>query len=273
MNDYLPLWPAGETPGALGVEDPDTPAIQVYSPAGGGCGTAVVICPGGGYGGLADHEGRPVAQWLNTLGVTGVVLRYRLGPRYRHPVMWNDVSRAVRTTRSRSDDWKIAADRIGVLGFSAGGHLAATVSCHFDGGMPNAADPVERASSRPDFSVLIYPVISLVGASAHSGSRHNLLGHDADLALVARLSLETQVSPDTPPTFLVHSTDDSAVPVENSLRYALALEAAGVPFAMQVYDRGQHGFGLGREGDPVTSSWPDQCARWLGANGFFSAAV
>jgi acetyl esterase/lipase len=264
----LPLWPAGEIPRALGDEDADTPTVTIYPPpTGANNGASVVVCPGGGYGGLADHEGKPVAEWLNSLGVTGVVLRYRLGPRYHHPVMLGDAARAIRTVRHHAAEWDVDPARVGVLGFSAGGHLASTVSNHFDDGRPDAADPVERQSSRPDISILIYPVIQLEGRAAHLGSRANLLGDDPDPALIALLSNDRQVTSRTPPTFLVHSSDDVGVPVENSLRYALALEAAGVPFAMQVYEHGGHGYGLGGD-DPILSTWPDQCADWMRHRGF-----
>ncbi len=270
MTDVLPLWPDGGVPGAMGIDPAtDIPTITVHSPSTApNSGAAIVICPGGGYGGLAPHEAEPVAEWLNALGVTGIILRYRLGPRYRHPAMHDDAARAIRTVRARGHEWGVDPTRIGVLGFSAGGHLASTISNHFDAGEPTAIDPIERVSSRPDLSILIYPVITLTGNAAHAGSRSNLLGENPDPALVERLSNHLQITAQTPPTFLVHSTDDAGVPVENSLRYALALEAADVPFAMQIYDRGGHGFGMGREGDPTTSAWPAQCALWLHARGF-----
>jgi acetyl esterase/lipase len=262
----LPLWPDGAVPGALGSEPDDIPTLTVCPPVDRNTGAAVVVCPGGGYGGLADHEGLPIAHWLNTLGVTGVVLRYRLGPRYRHPLIHGDAARALRTVRANAATWSIDPDRIGILGFSAGGHLASTASNHFDAGEPTAPDPVDRQSSRPDLSILIYPVITLEGRAGHVGSRNNLLGESPDAALIEQLSNHRQITDRTPPTFLVHAADDGPVPVENSLIYALALEAAGVPFAMQVYEKGGHGFGLGN--DEVTSQWPGQCARWMQARGF-----
>lgn len=272
-QQVLPLWPAGAVPGALGTDDTDIPAITIYSPpAGKNNGAAVVICPGGGYGHLAPHEGEPVARWLNDLGATGVVLRYRLGPRYRHPVISGDAARALRTVRARAAEWEIDPNRIGVLGFSAGGHLAATASVYFDAGDAASTDPVERVSSRPDVSILLYPVISMKDFG-HAGSRRNLLGDEPDPALLAALSLETRVTPHTPPTFLAHAADDEPVPIENSLRYALALHAARVPFALSVCETGGHGFGMGRGGDPVTSAWPDACALWLRSRGFFNRTV
>lgn len=272
-NDVLqtfPLWTTGTVPGAVGREEErDIPALTLYpAPKDKNCGAAVVVCPGGGYGGLAAHEGEPIARWLNTLGVTGAVLRYRLAPRYKHPAMMHDVQRAMRTMRSRAGEWGFEPTRIGVLGFSAGGHLASTASTHYDAGNPTAVDVIERVSSRPDISILLYPVITMDPAFAHMGSRRNLLGENPDPALIASFSNETQVTHDVPPTFLVHSTDDMAVPVENSLRYALALSKAKVPYEMQVYERGGHGYGMGRENDPVTSAWPDACTRWMRARGF-----
>jgi acetyl esterase/lipase len=265
----LPLWPAGKVPGAIGTEDQDIPAITLYpAPADKDCGASVVVCPGGGYGHLAPHEGEPIALWLNTLGVTAAVLRYRLGPRYKHPAMGDDVFRALRTVRANAAEWKLDPLRIGVLGFSAGGHLASTASTHYDAGNPTSPDPIERQSSRPDLSILIYPVISMKPPYGHMGSQKNLFGPTPDPALLDRYSNETQITHDVPPTFLVHSTDDTVVPIENALNYALALHKNKVPFGMEVYDRGAHGYGLGRANDPVTSAWPDACARWMRARGY-----
>jgi acetyl esterase/lipase len=269
--DTFPLWPDGTVPGALGTEAADIPSITVFPPSRANNGAAVVVCPGGGYGHLAAHEGEPVARWLNEHGATGIVLKYRLGPRYKHPAMLHDVSRAIRTVRHRAGEWGIDPKRVGVLGFSAGGHLASTVSTHFDAGSPHAADPIERQSSRPAVSILIYPVISLDQPWAHAGSRRNLLGDLPNSTLVASLSNDRAVTRDTPPTFLVHSTDDKAVPIQNSLHYALALTTAGVPFGMQVYSHGGHGYGMGKD-DPVLSAWPRECAAWLKQRGFFGGA-
>ncbi len=272
-NTTLPLWPDGATqgvPGAQGTQPEDVPTISVYAPpAETANGAAVVVCPGGGYGTLAAHEGEPVARWLNTLGVAGVVLKYRLGPRYRHPAMLQDAARALRTVRARAGEWGIDPGRIGILGFSAGGHLASTAATHFDDGAPSSPDPVERESSRPDLAVLIYPVISLETAAAHTGSRKNLLGPDPPADLMHFLYNETQVSGQTPPTFLVHTAEDTGVPCENSLLFALALHKAGVPLELHLYERGRHGFGLGGD-DPVLSGWPAQCAAWLKGRGFLS---
>ena len=261
------LW-TDDAPGALGKEPADIPTLTVYDPPEGKAnGAAVVVCPGGGYGGLADHEGKPIAEWLNTLGVTGYVLKYRLGPRYHHPVMLHDVARAIRTVRANAADWHLDPNRIGVIGFSAGGHLASTAATHFDAGDPNAADTVDRVSSRPDVAMLIYPVITMTDPFTHGGSRHNLLGDNPPPDLVELLSNEKQVTAKTPPTFLVHSSDDAVVPCENSLLFALACRRAGVPVELHVFEHGPHGFGLGGN-DPMLSTWPAACGRWLEHRGF-----
>jgi acetyl esterase/lipase len=262
------LYPQG-APGAVGKEPADVPTITVYpapnTPPGGA--PAIVVCPGGGYGGLAGHEAEPIAQWLNTFGVTGVVLKYRLGPRYHHPVMLQDAQRAVRTVRSRAAEWKIDSKRVGILGFSAGGHLAATASTQFDGGDPAAADPVDRLSSRPDVSVLVYPVITMTDPHTHGGSRRNLLGESPTAEQVEAMSAEKRVTKDTPPAFIFHTADDQAVPVENAILYASALRKHGVPFELHVYETGRHGVGLATN-DPILRTWTERCADWLRKRGF-----
>ncbi len=259
---------SGEVPDAKGTEDADTPTVAIYSPpADRATGAAVVVCPGGGYGGLAAHEGKPIAEWLNTLGVTGVVLKYRLGPKYHHPVMMHDVNRAIRLVRANAAEWKLDGKRIGVLGFSAGGHLASTAATHFDDGNPSATDPIDRVSSRPDAAVLVYPVITMTDPFTHAGSRHNLLGEHPAAELVELLSNEKQVTAKTPPTFLLHTADDAAVPMENSLLFAMACRKARVPVELHVFEHGPHGIGLAA-GDPVLGVWPALCARWLEKRGF-----
>ena len=266
----FPLWPAGKVPGALGTGDADVPAVTVFPPdAGKANGAAIVVCPGGGYGGLAEHEGEPVAKWLNTLGVTAFVLRYRLGPRYRHPVMLGDAARALRWVRTHAAEYALDPGRVGILGFSAGGHLASTAATHFDDGKPGDADPIEQHSSRPNVAVLIYPVVTLAPPFAHDGSRRNLLGDNPPAELVRFLSNETQVTKETPPTFLLHTHADTAVPAENSLNFALALRRSGVPVEMHLYEHGAHGFGLGGN-DSVLSGWPALCAAWLKGRGFLA---
>lgn len=265
--DWQPLWPSG-VPGALGNAEADIPAIRLYRPpAGRANGAAILVCPGGGYGGLAEHEGHPVALWLNSLGITAAVLRYRLGPRYHHPAPLQDAARGLRTLRARAAGWELDPHRIGILGFSAGGHLASTLSTHFGDGDPGAADPIERAGSRPDLAILAYPVISFTTEFVHAGSRQNLLGQHPSQELMELLSNEKQVTAKTPPTFLMHTADDAAVPVENSLLYAMALRKARVPFALHVYEHGAHGVGLGGS-DLILSTWPATCAAWMRERGF-----
>ncbi len=258
------LWPDG-APLAKGDADADKPTLTIYlPPKDKATGAAVVICPGGGYGGLAmDHEGHQVAQWLNSFGVAGFILTYRHhGTGYAHPAPLLDAQRAIRTVRARASEWGIKPDRIGILGFSAGGHLASTAGTHFDKGDPDAKDPIDRVSCRPDFMVLVYPVISFTEWYAHKGSRKNLLGEDPDPKLVESLSNEKQVTAETPPTFLVHTSGDTGVPAENSVAFYLALRKAKVPAEMHIFARGEHGFGLGKKGDAV-AVWPSLCVEWM----------
>jgi acetyl esterase/lipase len=283
----LPLWPDG-APGAKGNapgEDAfhagDVPTLTVFlPPKDRATGAAFVICPGGGYGFLAtEHEGTEVAQWLNSLGVAGIMLKYRLGPKYQHPAMLQDAQRAIRTVRAKAGDWGVDPKRVGVLGFSAGGHLASTVSTHFDAGKADADDPVERQSCRPDLSVLVYPVIALSTEYGHTGSLKNLLGDNPSEEQINNLSNEKQVTKDTPPTFLAHTNEDAGVPAENSLLYVLALRKAGVPVELHLFEKGQHGLGLGTgwashniPAEPNFREWPGLCAGWLKAHGFLDRA-
>lgn len=261
-----PLWPNG-VPGAKGEADEDKPTLTYYAPKRGKGATAVVVCPGGGYRNLAmDHEGVQIATWLNSLGVSAFVLKYRLGPKYHHPAQMNDVQQAIRTVRAKAVDYGIAPDKIGVWGFSAGGHLASTASTHIAAGEPDAADPIARVSSRPDFAVLTYPVISFITEYVHKGSRLNLLGENPSEADQRLMSNELQVTRQTPPTFLVHSNEDTGVPPENSVLYYLALRKAGVPAEMHIYERGPHGFGLGSL-DFALRSWPERLADWMRVRG------
>lgn len=260
------LWPDG-APGAVGKDPVDIPTLTPFLPLPEKAnGTAVIVCPGGGYTHLADHEGAPVAQWLNSLGITAFVLKYRLGPRYHHPAPLLDAARAIRTVRARASEWKIDPERVGILGFSAGGHVAATLATHFDSGQASASDPIDRLSSRPTLAILIYPVITMRDKT-HAGSKKSLLGDNPPAELVTLLSNEEQVTKDTPPTFLVHTMTDTAVPFENSLMFVAALRKAGVPVEFHLYERGPHGFGLGRD-DPILSTWPARCADWLRVHGF-----
>jgi Esterase/lipase len=265
-NQPIRLWPAA-APGSIGSEAVDVPTITPYLPSRDkATGAAVVVCPGGGYQMLADHEGRPVAEWLNSIGVAAFVLKYRIAPRYHHPSPMLDAQRALRTVRARAAEWGIDPRRIGILGFSAGGHLASTAATHFDAGKADAIDPIERASSRPDLVILIYPVITM-REQTHAGSKQNLIGDHPDAQLVALMSNDEQVTKETPPAFLIHTVNDAVVTVENSLLFAAALRKAGVPYEMHLYERGPHGFGLGI-GDPILSSWAERCADWLRLHGF-----
>jgi len=264
-RDPMPLWPEG-APGALGTAVQDIPTITPHfaNPAI-ATGAAMVICPGGGYGGLAVHEGVHYAMWLNEQGITAFVLKYRLGSKgYRHPRMLQDVSRAIRLVRANADKWKLDSDRIGVMGSSAGGHLASTVLTHFDAGEARAKDLVDRHSSRPDLGILCYPVISM-GSFTHKGSRRNLLGNSPSEELIELLSSEKQIKSDTPPTFILHTAEDSAVPVENALMFAAGLRAKRIPFSLHVYPKGRHGIGLGtNRWDPTCRHpWTRQCEIWL----------
>jgi acetyl esterase/lipase len=264
-EEPIVLWPSG-APGAVGKEPDDIPTLTALVAKEKATGSAVIVCPGGGYNHLADHEGRPVAEWLNSIGITAFVLKYRHGPRYHHPAPLQDAARAIRTVRARASEWKIDPRRIGILGFSAGGHVASTIGTHFDSGDPNSSDAIERVSSRPDVMILIYPVITM-GGFTHAGSKKQLLGENPSADKVMLLSNEEQVTKQTPPTFLVHTADDSSVPVENSLRFADSLRKAGVLFDLHIYQHGRHGFGLGGD-DPILSSWPGTCAAWLHLQGF-----
>jgi len=260
------LWPHG-APGAQGDDEKDKPALTSYpaNPAK-AVGTAVIVCPGGGYGGLAmDHEGKQIAEWLNNLGISAFVLRYRLGPKYHHPIELQDAQRAIRMVRARAADIQVNPDHIGIWGFSAGGHLASNTGTHFDSGDPNAKEMVDRMSSRPDFMVLSYPVISFTDF-VHTGSRRNLLGDDPDPKLVELLSNEKQVTTQTPPTFLFHTDSDTGVPSENSVLFYLALRRAKVPAEMHIYEPGKHGVGLAPL-DPTLSSWSGRLAEWLRIRG------
>lgn len=266
-GQILPLW-SGAPPAALGTADADIPTITVYLPRTVVQGTAaMIVCPGGGYGALAaNHEGRQVANYLNSLGMAAFVLRYRLGPKYHHPVQLGDAQRAIRTVRAKAAEWRIDPARIGIMGFSAGGHLAMTASTITDAGQPQAPDAIDRVSSRPDFTVLGYPVISFTAAWTHQGSKRNLLGDPADAELVKKLSGELAVTKDTPPTFLFHTNQDTGVPAENSVHYYLALRQAGVPAEMHIFERGPHGVGLANN-DPALSAWSALLANWLRGRG------
>jgi acetyl esterase/lipase len=271
-TNTFPLWPKG-APGALGTAEKDIPTLTVYLPEPSkASGSAMVICPGGGYAGLAPHEGADYARFLNESGIACFVLKYRLGSSgYRHPAMLQDAARAVRTVRARASEWGVEGNHVGIMGSSAGGHLASTLLTHFDSGKPDDADPVEQQSSRPDLGILCYAVITM-GQFTHQGSKNNLLGKDPPPDLVRDLSNELQVTKATPPCFIWHTWEDTAVPIENSLQFASALRQASVPFDLHIYQKGPHGIGLGsRERDPGPGRrqpWSSDCIFWLKAQGF-----
>jgi acetyl esterase/lipase len=264
------LW-SGKAPGATGSGSEDRPRLTpflVTAPKPSAC---VIVCPGGGYGGRAPHEGEPNARWLNSAGVSAFVLDYRVSP-YRHPIPLGDAQRAIRTVRHMAKAYNIDPNRIGILGFSAGGHLAVSAATLFDSGNPKAKDPIDRQSSRPDALIACYPVVTF-GEWRHDGSMQNLLGSGNPSEEMRRaLSLETRVTPQTPPTFIWATADDGAVPVENSLMLASALSRARVPFQIQVFPHGNHGLGLAAE-DPTVRQWTDLCARWLIDIGFRTGAA
>lgn len=278
----LALWPAGKVPNyqktaekeqwdstdIVRVSYVQTPTITVFLPAKkSATGQAVIICPGGGYARLAyNWEGEDVAKLLNAKGITAIVLKYRL-PNAKsnitpHLSPLADAKRAMRTVRANAAKWNIKKEQVGIMGFSAGGHLASTLATHFDAGDAAAPDSIERESSRPDFAVLVYPVISMTKPIMHAGSRNNLIGVTADSVLAKLYSNELQVTKETPPTFLVHATDDKAVPVENSLLFYGALKDQGVPAEMHIYPTGGHGFGLG-VGRGYLETWTDRLVDWM----------
>ncbi len=267
------LWPAG-APGAKGEAAGDKPSLTLYLPEKDkATGVGVVICPGGGYGDLAlDHEGEQVGKWLNSLGVAGFVLQYRhhgSGAGYGHPAPLQDAQRAIRLVRSRAQAWGLDPNRIGILGFSAGGHLASSAATHFDENFYELKDDIDKVSCRPDFAVLIYPVITMLRPYTHQGSVQNLLGRNPDKDLLDKLSNETQVTAQTPPTFLAGTWADTAVPIENSIQFYLALRKAKVPAELHIFEKGGHGTGLGRDG-LAFSDWPRLCAEWFRARGLIA---
>lgn len=258
----FPLW-SDRAPGALGDQSQDRPALTSFPPTAKASGAGIIIFPGGGYGGLAPHEGEGYAHWLAAQGIHAWVLQYRLGPHgYRHPAMLHDAARAVRTVRHLARQQKLDPARIGVMGSSAGGHLVATIITQFDAGQPQSPDPIERESSRPDLGILCYPVITMKEPHAHMGSRENLIGLNPNPELIDALSAELHVKPNTPPAFIWHTVADNAVPVENALIFAAALRQAGVPFAMSLYENGGHGLGLGTAEQPAPP-WTVDCLHWL----------
>jgi acetyl esterase/lipase len=268
MKNAIPLWPDG-APGAQGTNAADIPTLTPYLCESNATGAAMVICPGGGYAHLAPHEGNDYALWLNQHGVTCFVLKSRLGSSgYHYPAEFLDVARAMRWVRAHAEDYKINPQRIGIMGSSAGGHLAATLLTHFDAGDINSADAIERQSSRPDLGILCYAVISM-GEFTHQGSKDNLLGKNPSPELVKLLSNELRVTTNTPPCFLWTTFEDKTVPMENTMMFAEALRKNHVPFALHIYEKGGHGMGL-KDKPPFANPhpWAGDCLFWLKENKF-----
>jgi acetyl esterase/lipase len=264
-HDEVPLWPGG-APGAHGNMPVDIPTLTLYlATPGKASGAAMIICPGGGYINLGSYEGADYALWLNEQGISAFVLKYRLGSDgYHHPIEMEDAQRAIRYVRASAIKWKLDPKKIGIIGSSAGGHLASTCLTHFDAGNPSAIDPIDRESCRPDLGVLCYAVITM-GPNTHEGSRKSLLGEHPDPKLVEFLSNEKQVTKDTPPTFIFHCATDTTVKVENALDFAAALQRNHVSYALHIYAKGGHGIGLGTtQWDPEhRHPWTMECALWL----------
>ena len=262
-----PLWPNG-APGAQGTTFEDVPTLAAFIPASNPTKTAVIVAPGGGYTHLSMmKEGADVAQWLNAHGVAAFVLKYRLGPKYHNPIELGDAQRAIRTVRANAAQYGIAPDHIGMWGFSAGGHLTASAGTNFDPGKPEATDPIEKQSSKPDFLILGYPVISMLDPYVHAGSRKFLLGENPAEADLQLMSPELHVTPLTPPTFLFSTTDDKTVPVMNSILFYSALVKAGVPAEMHIFQHGAHGAGLA-PANPQLRVWPDLLIKWMRERGY-----
>lgn len=259
----IPLWPDGP-PMSNGTGDGHEPDITPYAPAPYDAnGVGIVVCPGGGYGGLAlDHEGEQIGKWLNSHGIAAFVLRYRHAPEYAHPVPRMDVQRAIRIVRTRCEDWRVDSDKIGVLGFSAGGHLTATAVTQYGERDADPRDDIDKESARPDFGVLLYPVITMTDPYTHKGSRKNLLGNDPAEPMIELMSMENAVTEDTPPCFIVHTTEDQAVPVQNALKFYGALAKNGVACELHIFNKGRHGLGLGEKDTPF-AEWPSLCMNWF----------
>lgn len=273
---HIPLWAKEVTPYAKGESDIDQPFVDVYLPdEKKRNGAAVIVCPGGGYGGLAlDHEGHQIGQFYNSFGVTAFVLHYRLGShQYHFPTQLADVQRAIRYARSQSSQYHLDPKRIGVMGFSAGGHLASMAATKFDEKAYPASDTIDQVSARPDFAVLCYPVISMNSEFTHKGSRKNLLGEEKlkNPKAIDHVSSDLNITDQTPPTFLFHTNEDTAVPPENSIRFYLGLRQHQIPAELHLYQKGPHGVGL-QKGDPILGTWGGHLQDWLRSNGFLSPA-
>ncbi|MEZ5106356.1 MAG: alpha/beta hydrolase [Draconibacterium sp.] len=278
QDKTLKVWPNG-APNDNGMKEPEEKyeglrvrnvseaEMYVYLPEENNSGAAVVICPGGGYWIEAmDHEGYDMAAWLKSKGVTGIVLKYRL-PYGHHEVPASDLKRAIQIVRSNAKEWGIDPQKVGIAGSSAGGHLASTVGTHFDTGIKDSSDPIDKISCRPDFMLLLYPVVTFNEEFGHMGSRKNLIGEGNDWKMVEEYSNELHVTPETPPTFLVLADDDKAVPPRNSVEFYLALKKNNVPAEMHIFQEGGHGFGMKKKNLPV-EEWPNLFYNWLEAMKF-----
>lgn len=257
----IKLWP-GNYPAGKSAKKNFIPTLDLYTLGAGAPKGAVIVCPGGGYANRAAHEGEDIARRFNELGFHAFVVQYRVAPD-RFPAPQQDLFRAVKLVRSRAAEWKIKPDKIAVCGFSAGGHLAASSGTLFDEVLFAAGDEADKYPQKPNALILCYPVISS-GEHGHSGSFDNLLGAGADPELREKYSLEKRISAETPPTFLWHTGEDPAVPVENSLFWCLGLRKYKIPFELHVFPEGAHGQGLGRDDKvPELRVWPELCATWL----------
>ena len=266
QDNQIPLWPLA-APMAKGASTDDNAAILLYLPSSNQPTPGVVICPGGSYSALSlDNEGRQVAEWLNKLGIAAFVLNYRVAPQYHYPVQLLDAQRALRYVRSNASLYNVVENEIGIMGFSAGGHLAAMAATHYDAGKSSPSDGIDRISSRPDFLVLIYPVITCSEPFQHTTSCSNLLGPHPDAAQAALVSNEKHVTAKTPPTFLFHTYDDETLSAENSMAFFSALRKSGVPAELHIYEHGVHGVGLAQD-DPVLSTWPKLLENWFRVRG------
>ncbi len=263
-NMTILLWEK-EAPHAKGETAEDRPHLIPYIVNENENHAAVVICPGGGYVRRADHEGEPIAKWLNSLGISAFILHYRVAP-YKHPVPLIDAQRAISLVRYRADEWNINKNRIGILGFSAGGHLASTAATLYDFHNGRSKDKIDKESSRPNIAILCYPVISF-SRFIHEGSMNNLIGDHAEQTLREYLSSENNISESTPPVFMWHTADDASVPVGNALVFADALSEKRIPFELHIFQSGRHGLGLAMD-EPDVASWTMTCETWLRKQGF-----
>lgn len=250
----------------------ETPRLTPYLVDGKGPFPVIIVCPGGGYTHHADHEGEPVARWLNKIGISVIVLHYRIAP-HHHPAPLDDAQTTIRMVRANAKEWNIDPNRVGILGFSAGGHLASSAGTLFEEGDELAEKEIRRYSSRPDLMILCYPVITMASPQyAHEGSKFHLLGEQPSLSLVQKMSTDKQVTKNTPPTFLWHTADDETVSVENSLMFARSLGKYDIPYALHIFESGKHGLGLA-EDSPEVNLWSKLCEEWLKNRKFIKVGV